>query len=46
MLMEDGLAATRKGEGDRLVMLNLDQGEVERVLGEVGGTRWKNALTN
>jgi origin recognition complex subunit 1 len=46
MLMEDGLAATRKSEGDKLVMLNLEQGDVERVLGEVGGTRWKNALTN
>jgi origin recognition complex subunit 1 len=45
MLIEDGLAASRKAEGDRKVVLNLEQGEVERVLSEVGGTRWKNALS-
>ena len=44
MLIEDGVAASRKAAGDRKVVLNLEQGEVERVLGEVGGTRWKNAL--
>ncbi|KAG6918327.1 hypothetical protein DXG01_015185 [Tephrocybe rancida] len=44
MLIEDGATVLRKPEGDRLVVLNLDQGEVERVLGEVGGTRWKNVL--
>jgi len=26
------------------VMLNLEQTEIERVLGEMGGQRWKNAL--
>jgi origin recognition complex subunit 1 len=41
MLMED---ATRKAEGERRVVLNLEMGEVERVLGEVG-TRWKNVLS-
>jgi origin recognition complex subunit 1 len=44
MLIEDGLAATRKSEGERRVVLNLEQAEVERVLGEVGGARWKSAL--
>lgn len=44
MLIEDGLATTRKSEGERRVVLNLEQGEVERVLGEVGGARWKSAL--
>ena len=28
----------------RRVMLNLEQGEVERVLGEVGGQQWRNIL--
>jgi origin recognition complex subunit 1 len=44
MLMEDGLVAQRKPEGERRVVLNLEQTEVERVLGEMGGQRWKNAL--
>jgi origin recognition complex subunit 1 len=43
--MEDGGAATRKAEEDRRCVLNLEQAEVERVLGEVGGQRWKNALS-
>ncbi|KAG6856532.1 hypothetical protein H0H87_003457 [Tephrocybe sp. NHM501043] len=45
MLIEDGAATQRKPEADRLVVLNLDQSEVERILGEVGGTRWKNVLS-
>ena len=45
MLLEDGVACMRKHEGERKLLLNLDQGEVERVLGEVGGARWKNALS-
>jgi origin recognition complex subunit 1 len=44
MLIEDGLAASRKAEGDRKVILNLEQGEVERILGGFG-SRWKNALS-
>ncbi|EGN92383.1 hypothetical protein SERLA73DRAFT_172955 [Serpula lacrymans var. lacrymans S7.3] len=44
MLKEDGLAAARKPEGERRVILNLEQIEVERVLGEVGGHHWKTAL--
>ncbi|KAK0469491.1 P-loop containing nucleoside triphosphate hydrolase protein [Desarmillaria tabescens] len=45
MLIEDGVAASRKAEGDRKVILNLEQSEVERVLSEVGGSRWKNVLS-
>ena len=41
LLMEDGV---RKLDAERKVALNLEQMEVERVLGDVGGQRWKNAL--
>ncbi|VDC07610.1 unnamed protein product [Peniophora sp. CBMAI 1063] len=41
LLMEDG---ARKLDAERKVVLNLEQMEVERVLGDVGGQRWKNAL--
>ncbi len=44
MLLEDGMAASRKAEEERKVMLNLDQSEVERVLGDVGGDVWKKVL--
>lgn len=44
MLIEDGTVAQRKPEGDRRVVLNLEQIEVERVLSELGGQMWKNAL--
>ncbi|EKM58737.1 uncharacterized protein PHACADRAFT_207509 [Phanerochaete carnosa HHB-10118-sp] len=44
VLCEDGPQATRKSEDDRRVMLNLESSEVERVLGEVGGVRWRNVL--
>jgi origin recognition complex subunit 1 len=45
MLIEEGPAASRKASGDRKVLLNLEQGEVERVLSDCGGSRWKNALS-
>jgi origin recognition complex subunit 1 len=45
MLMEEGAAVSRKPEGERRVLLNLEQGEVERVLSEVGGQHWKNVLS-
>ncbi|TFY57938.1 hypothetical protein EVG20_g8346 [Dentipellis fragilis] len=45
ILMEDGAIASRKPDGERRVLLNLEQSEVERVLGEVGGQAWKNALS-
>ncbi|KAJ7286127.1 hypothetical protein C8J57DRAFT_1286799 [Mycena rebaudengoi] len=41
-----GATALRKAEGDRKVILNLEQGEVERVLGDVGGEKWRNILTS
>jgi origin recognition complex subunit 1 len=47
-LVRDALAAARalllEDRGARRCVLNLEQGEVERVLGEVGGQRWKAAL--
>ncbi|KAJ6513258.1 P-loop containing nucleoside triphosphate hydrolase protein [Mycena sanguinolenta] len=46
LLMEGGAAALRKAEAERKVMLNFEQGEVERVLGDVGGQSWRNILTN
>lgn len=44
MIYEDGVSAERKAESARRVALTLEHGEVERVLGDLGGTRWKNAL--
>lgn len=44
MLMEDGLASARKAPGDRRVLLNIESTEVERVLVDLGGQRWKSAL--
>ena len=44
LIAEDGAAVARKAEGERRVALNLEYAEVERVLGEVGGPRWRNAL--
>jgi len=44
ILIEDGGAAQRKPVGERKVMLNLEQIEVERVLSEIGGQMWKNSL--
>ncbi|KAL1730392.1 P-loop containing nucleoside triphosphate hydrolase protein [Schizophyllum commune] len=45
MLVEDTAGALRKSQAERRVVLNLEQGEVERVLSEVGGQRWKNVLS-
>lgn len=44
MLMEDGFTAARKPISERKVILNLEQAEVERVLGDVGGPLWRSAL--
>jgi origin recognition complex subunit 1 len=44
MLLEDGPTVARKAPDQRRCMLNLEHTEVERVLGEVGGQRWKAAL--
>jgi len=46
VLVEDGAGGVRskKPACERRVMMNLEMGEVERVLGELGGTAWKQAL--
>ncbi|KAF8972307.1 hypothetical protein BDZ97DRAFT_1784119 [Flammula alnicola] len=46
VVVEDGAAVARKAEGERRLLLNIEQGEVEKVLGDVGGQRWKNVLGN
>lgn len=43
ILVEEGVAVARKGE--RRMVLNIEQSEVERILGEVGGQRWKNIFS-
>lgn len=44
----DSLLAARvvlsEARGARRIVLNLEQAEVERVLGEVGGQQWRNIL--
>ncbi|KAI6154604.1 P-loop containing nucleoside triphosphate hydrolase protein [Pisolithus tinctorius] len=45
ILMEDGQLAARRPIGERRVILNLEQTEVERVLGEMGGQAWRQALS-
>ncbi|KAJ6544983.1 P-loop containing nucleoside triphosphate hydrolase protein [Mycena vulgaris] len=45
LLVEGGAAAVRKAPGERKVVLNLEQGELERALGDVGGEKWRNILT-
>lgn len=42
--MEDGQATARKPISERRVVLDLEQTEVERVLGEIGGQTWRQAL--
>jgi origin recognition complex subunit 1 len=44
LLTEDGATAAKRSEDERKVMLLLEPNEVERVLGEVGGERWKSTL--
>jgi origin recognition complex subunit 1 len=44
MLVEESTIVARKAQDERRVILNLEQTEVERVLGEIGGQRWRNAL--
>ena len=46
LLVEEGPIAARKAENDRRVVLNLEVGEVERVLGEVGGKDWVKVLSS
>ena len=46
VVVEDGAAGTRRAVGERRLVLNIEQGDVEKALSEVGGTRWKNVLCN
>ena len=45
VVVEDGTAVARKEQGERRMLLNIEQSEVERVLGDVGGLRWRNIFT-
>lgn len=42
--VEEGVVASRKPLADRKVLLNIEAGEVERVLSDMGGANWKSAL--
>lgn len=44
VLCEEGTVVGRKSEDERRVVLNVEYAEVERVLGEVGGIKWRNAM--
>lgn len=44
ILVEEGALVSRKPEDERRMVLNVEHTEVERVLAEVGGAKWKNAL--
>ncbi|EIW84536.1 P-loop containing nucleoside triphosphate hydrolase protein [Coniophora puteana RWD-64-598 SS2] len=44
LLEDEAPGGVFRAMGERRVVLNIEQGEVERVLGDVGGQRWKNAL--
>jgi origin recognition complex subunit 1 len=46
VVLEDGSVVARKPEGERRMLLNIEQGEVERVLSDIGGPRWRNVLSN
>ena len=44
--VEYGVAVTRKHPREKKVMLNIEQGDVEKVLSNVGGDAWRNVLGN
>ncbi|KAG9004212.1 Origin recognition complex, subunit 1 [Tulasnella sp. 427] len=44
VMLESGVAADRKDISERLVMLNMETGEVVRALSDVGKSRWENVL--
>ncbi|KAJ3564052.1 hypothetical protein NP233_g8542 [Leucocoprinus birnbaumii] len=44
VVVEEGAMVSRKPEDERRVLLNIEQGEVERVLSDVGGNSWRNIL--
>lgn len=43
LIIEEGAAASRKAEGERRLILNLEEAEIARVLGEIND-RWKSAV--
>ena len=46
IILEEGAAVRRKAESERRMLLNIEQGEVEKVLSDIGGRMWKNILGN
>lgn len=44
IVVEEGAMVARKPEDERRILLNIEQGEVERVLSDVGGNAWRNIL--
>ncbi|KAF9454534.1 P-loop containing nucleoside triphosphate hydrolase protein [Macrolepiota fuliginosa MF-IS2] len=44
VVVEEGAMVARKHEDERRILLNIEQGEVERVLSDVGGNAWRNIL--
>ena len=46
VVVEYGAAVTRKHSNEKRVLLNIEQGDVEKVLSDVGGNAWRNVLGN
>lgn len=44
VVVEESAMVSRKPEDERRILLNIEQGEVERVLSDVGGNSWRNIL--
>lgn len=44
VLMENGVAADRKAFQDRLLLMNIENGEATRALCDVGGPKWVTLL--
>jgi len=42
--VEGGALVSRKPDGERRLLLNIELSEVRRVLNDIGGQRWKNLL--
>jgi len=46
IVVEEGALVSRKPDGERRLLLNIELSEVRRVLSDIGGQRWKNLLMN
>lgn len=46
VIVEYGVAVSRKHSSEKRILLSIEQGEVEKVLSDVGGTVWRNILGN